>query len=199
LLENGGVKCWGANFFGQLGDGSTADRHTPVNVKNLSGVKAVAAGSSHTCAVTSGGGVKCWGYNGWGQLGDGTTADRYTPFPVSNLDSGVKALAAGFSHTCALTTAGGVKCWGRNNSGQLGDNATTDRHEPTLALHEDIRAITAGDEHTCALTVGGGVLCWGGNSHGQLGDHTHTDRHMATNVLGLSSGVAAASAGSSHT
>ena len=101
LTSAGGVKCWGG-FKG----------HTPVAVSGLaSGVTAIAA-ASHTCALTSAGGVKCWGRNDAGQLGDGTTTDRDTPVAVSGLASGVTAIAAGFYHTCALTSAGGVKCWG---------------------------------------------------------------------------------------
>ncbi|MBL8055523.1 MAG: hypothetical protein JNK29_02440, partial [Anaerolineales bacterium] len=131
LTADGGVKCWGANGDGQLGDGTTLNQGAPVAVAGLtSGVTAVATGWRHTCALTAAGGVKCWGWNDYGQLGDGTTTNRLTPVDVAGLTSGVTALAAGNTHTCALTAAGGAKCWGYNLFGQLGDGTTTNRLTP---------------------------------------------------------------------
>jgi len=94
------------------------------------GVVAVTAGAYHTCALTDTGGVKCWGYNFYGQLGDGTTTQRLTPVFVDRLTRGVTAIAAGFGHACATTTAGKVKCWGSNGFGQIGDGTTTQRLTP---------------------------------------------------------------------
>ena len=93
----------------------------PTDVSGLgTGVTSIAGGGFHTCALTIGGGVKCWGANNYGQLGEGTVASRSTPLGVSGLGAGVIALAAGWDHTCAITTGGGAKCWGSNYDGQLG-------------------------------------------------------------------------------
>jgi alpha-tubulin suppressor-like RCC1 family protein len=171
LTTQGGVKCWGYNGSGQLGDGTTYGRSTPVDVNGLAGVTAISAGHGHTCALTASGGVKCWGNNFEGELGNGSTTDSLTPVPVNGLAGGVTAVSAGTYHTCALLAGGGVKCWGWNRDGQLGDGTTTDRLTPTnvSGLAGRVRAIEVGSMHTCALIVGGAVKCWGFNDHGQLG------------------------------
>ncbi len=202
VTSSGGVKCWGANDAGQLGNGSTTDSPTPVDVTGLtSGVSALAAGDSQTCALTSAGGVKCWGLNNLAQLGDGSTATRTTAVDVSGLTSGVSAIAAGDFHTCALTNVGGVKCWGSNFYGQLGDGSTTLSLTAVdvTGLTTGVRAITAGFGHTCALTNGGGLKCWGRNNVGQLGDGSTTNRSTAVDVTGLTTGMGRVTAGFEHT
>ena len=122
VTTGGAVKCWGVNFYGQLGDGTNTNSTTPVGVVGLgSGVASVSAGFKHACAVTTGGAVKCWGSNVFGQLGDGTHTSSTTPVDVVGLGSGVAAVSAGENHSCALTTSGAVKCWGRNGNGELGN------------------------------------------------------------------------------
>jgi alpha-tubulin suppressor-like RCC1 family protein len=175
LTSGGAVKCWGYNATGQLGDGTRGtNRLTPVDVAGLaSGVVAIAAGDFHSCKLTSGGAVKCWGRNDDGRLGDGTVRTmRLTPVDVVGLASGVVAIAAGALHTCALTSGGAVKCWGRNDDGRLGDGTVrTMRLAPVdvVGLASGVAAISAGYSHTCALTSGGAAKCWGAYESGQLG------------------------------
>jgi alpha-tubulin suppressor-like RCC1 family protein len=149
-----------------------------------SGVRAVSAGSEHTCALTEAGGVKCWGNNRAGQLGDGTRTRHRIPVDVSGLTSNGSAISAGSGHTCALTTAGGAKCWGMNGYGELGDGTTTSRLTPvdTTGLTSGVAAIATVGWHTCALTTDGRVKCWGANQYGQLGDGTTTRRLTPINV-----------------
>ena len=195
LTTTGGVRCWGYNMSGQLGDGTTTNRTTPPTTDVLTGVQAIAAGNAHTCALTTTGGVRCWGENGGGQLGDGTTTNRSTP-PATDVLTGVQAIAAGEGDTCALTTTGGVRCWG---SGPLGDGTTTNRTTPPATdVLTGVQAIAMGFDHICALTNAGGVRCWGDNSGGALGDGTPTSRSTppTTDVL---AGVQAIAAGFEYT
>jgi alpha-tubulin suppressor-like RCC1 family protein len=201
LTTSGGVTCWGGNSNGQLGDGTNTQRLTPVNVTGLSsGVRAIAAGDNHTCALTNAGGVKCWGQNTTGQIGDGTQTDRWTPVNVTGLASGVIAVDAGAAHTCALTTGNGVKCWGWNGFGQIGDNSMSERDTAVdvVGLSSGVSAIAVGQYHSCAL-AGGGVKCWGWNSYGQLGDNTVAQRLTPVPVVGLASGVTGIAGGNGHT
>jgi prepilin-type N-terminal cleavage/methylation domain-containing protein len=196
-VASGAAKCWGKNTNGQLGDGTTANRTTPVQITGLtSGVTAVTAGESHACALLTTGAVKCWGKNTNGQLGDGTLTQSTTPVQVSSLTSGVTAIAAGGSHTCALLTTGAVRCWGLNTNGQLGDGTTTQRTTPVQvsSLTSGVTKIAAGDAHSCAV-VSGAAQCWGWNIVGQLGDGSTTQRTTPVQVSGLTSGVTDVAAG----
>ena len=200
LTEAGGVKCWGYNHFGQLGDGSAVDRHAPVNVSGLtSGVMAIAAGATHACALTGAGAVECWGSNLHGELGDGSMASHRRPVAVQGLGSGVVAITAGLEDTCAVTSAGAAKCWGENQYGKLGDGTATDRDVPVgvVGLGSGVAAISASDSegHTCALMRSGAVECWGNDAFGELGDGAVTTRVTAGDVSGLSGAWAVAAGG----
>lgn len=154
----------------------------------------------HNCGLSSAGGVQCWGWNTFGQLGDGTTVDQATSKAVVGLASGVIAVGAGVYHSCALTDAGAVKCWGNNASGQLGDGTVVNRLTPVTVtgLPSGVTALAIGAEHSCALNSNGAVFCWGKNTSGQLGDGTTIGRNFPGAVLNIS-GVVAIAAGVNHT
>ena len=121
LLSGSGVKCWGRNYYGQASDPSSTYVTMPVDVGGLtSGVVEVAAGGKHTCARMNGGTVKCWGLGEGGQLGDGVSYLHSAPVAVVGLTTGIQALAAGGTHTCALVN-GAAKCWGANDYLELGN------------------------------------------------------------------------------
>ncbi len=197
VTSAGGVMCLGNDRNGELGDGTHRGRllgwAPPVAVKHLPvRVTAVAAGASHTCALTVSGGVYCWGKNFSGQLGDGTTKNSNRPVAVVGLGARVKAIIAGNFHTCALTTAGGVKCWGGNQSGQLGIGNEINQSKPVnvIGLSSGVVALSAaaggsGEELTCALTTAGGVKCFG----------SPRERETAWDYPGFESGVTAMTAG----
>ena len=191
LTSAGGVKCWGRNQSGQLGDGTTTSSPVPVDVSGLgSGVSAIdasGAGSDFTCALTEAGGVKCWGHNTSGQLGDGSTTTSDVPVDVVGLQSGVSAIAVGLAHACALTSAGAVKCWGSGFFGELGNGANPQSSPVPVdvsGLGSGVIAIGAGVYHSCAVTDAGDAKCWGRNDFGQLRDGTHTPSNIPVDVGG---------------
>ncbi|MGE3901637.1 MAG: RCC1 repeat-containing protein [Nitrospiraceae bacterium] len=205
LLTGGTVACWGANFDGQLGNGTTTPSASPVTVTGLSApVTAIAAGFTYTCALLTSGTVSCWGANGSGQLGNGTTMRSSIPVAVVNSNgatlTGVTVIAAGSNHTCALLTDGTVACWGATFDGQLGNGTTTPSSNPvTVTGLTTAIAVAAGGSHSCALLTGGTVACWGANFDGQLGNGTTTPSASPVTVTGLSAPVTAIAAGFAHT
>ena len=175
VTASGGAKCWGRNIEGELGNGTTTDSSTPVDVSGLtSGIASVSAAGNQACALTLGGGMKCWGWDGYGQNGNGTLAQaQKTPVDVNGLTSGVAAITSGDEgQNCAVTTAGAAQCWGDDLLGP----ARRPRRRPeqttpvsVTGLSSGVASIAAGGWHTCALTTAGGVLCWGASANNQLG------------------------------
>lgn len=170
LTTKASIKCWGDNVWRQLGPGYWGDEVlTPRTPPGLTaGVKAIAAGDTFTCALTTAGGVKCWGEDypeipGWAAESRDNNDTISEPKYVVGLSSGVAAISAGYDHACALTTAGGVKCWGNNADGQLGNGTKKASTAPVnvVGLSSGVKQVAAGDAQTCAVLTAGGVKCWG--------------------------------------
>jgi len=200
ITNIGGVKCWGWNGYGQLGDGTITNSATPVDVYGLSsGVIKIDAGSTHTCAVLIGGNVKCWGHNQYGKLGNGSTVQANLPVDVIGLGTPATEVVAGSSHTCALTSIGGVKCWGNNARGQLGNNSISNSTIPVdaVGLTQSVAALSAYDWHSCATTNQNGIKCWGSNTYRQIGTGSTTSDAVipTTPVQAFSPVMVSASAG----
>jgi alpha-tubulin suppressor-like RCC1 family protein len=207
LKSDSTVWTWGWNVLGQLGDGTTTGRFTPVQVSGLTGVTAIAGGAYHTIALKNDGTVWVWGGNFFGQLGVSKSeicagqSGQYcssTPVQVSGL-TGVTAIAGGGSHTIALKSDSTVWAWGSNSFGQLGDGTTIDSSTPVqVSGLTGVTAIAGRDSHTIALKNDGTVWTWGDNRSGQLGDGTTTQRTTPVQVSGLT-GVIAIAGGTWHT
>jgi len=188
-LANGQARCWGGNLGGQLGDGTFEDRDIPVVVTNaagngpLTGVRAIAAGNLHTCAVLSSGQVRCWGSNEAGQLGNGGPgqAPRRRPVVVRSVAGpgplqGVAQVTTGTHYTCAVLASGQARCWGLNVDGQLADGTRANHRRPVVVRAVSgagpltgVRQVEAGDHHACARLASGQARCWGRNNFRQLG------------------------------
>ncbi len=200
--SNGTVRTWGANGFGQLGDGTTNDSHTPVTLQNYS---SVSIGGGHTVAINSGGTVSIWGYDSNGQLGNNSTSNSSSRITLGL--TGIKAVAAGSRHTLALANNGTVYAWGYNGYGQLGAGSgdVTDRSTPIVVAGFPagitITKIAAGGFFSLALDSGGNVWAWGDNAYGELGNTAATTGvpvKVQKSTGGDLSGIVDIAAGGSH-
>ena len=197
LRQDGTVWASGSNSYGQLGDGTTTLRVSPVQVSGLTGVTAVSALRYHSLALREDGTVWAWGTNAAGQLGDGTTTQRLLPIQVPTLTN-ITAIAASALHSLALRSDGTVWGWGTNGLGQLGDGTTTQRLLPVQANGlTNVTAIAVGHGHSLALRSDGTVWAWGTNSNGQLGDGSVTRRLLPVQVPNLT-GITMVAAGWRH-
>ena len=193
ILDNSQVKCWGDNTYGQLGQGDNINRGygsnqmgslNPVNLGSERTAKSITTGTGYTCVILDDDSVKCWGRGHAGQLGHGkTTSVDSPPNSPINLGSGrtAKAITAGKFHTCAVIDNSSIKCWGLNDSGQLGQGNTSilvgdgslemgdDLPAVDLGAGKTARAISTGDRHTCAILDNASIKCWGSNISGELG------------------------------
>ncbi len=178
--------AWGSNSSGQLGNNTTTNNTTPVQIVSLGGGVTFDGGGSHSLALKPDGTVWAWGSNSSGQIGDGTGTRRLVPVQVTSL-SGVIRIASGSKHSLALKSNGTVWSWGSNGSGQIGDgvNGSTRKSPVQVANLTNVIAISGGADFSLALKSDGTVWAWGLNSSGQLGDGTTTNRKTPVQVQGL--------------
>jgi alpha-tubulin suppressor-like RCC1 family protein len=178
--------CWGANGFGEVGDGTSRNIRTrPVRVAGALSFREVAAGLSYTCGVTTDDVAYCWGENEAGQLGDGTVTDRSVPTRVEGGLAFRQVNASAGEHACGVTTDGVAYCWGLNISGELGVGTNQGpegcpifgAHDRTACSKRPVRVtggltfrlVNGGTSHTCGITTSGATYCWGYNGAGELG------------------------------
>src|ERR1017187_8582780 len=230
LCGDGTLTAWGRNLDGEFGNNTFGTQSSlPVAVSTdpslsaLSGklVIAIAASYGHSMALCSDGTVAAWGLNTYGELGDNTLTGRWVPVAV-NTDPTISALAgktvtaiaAGSFHSLAVCSDGTVAAWGKNVTGQLGDNTTAVRQVPVAVSTASVisalsgktaLATAAGYEHSLAFCSDGTVAAWGANGYGQLGDNSTTERDapVAVNTTPLAAGerfaYVASSSAAQHT
>ncbi len=172
VVSDGTLRCWGSSEFGRLGPEVTEDKFKPVVIPNQTNVVAVATGWGHTCVLSRDGKVTCWGANFNGNLGCTDliytmTPTRCTPFDAG---TGVTQIEAGGEQTCARLANGRIKCWGRDDWGQAGNDSLSSQFTPNYVVGiSDAIALAAGTWQTCVLLSTGQVSCFGNNERGILG------------------------------
>jgi len=200
LTSNGRLFMWGANYDGQLGDGTTIDKFIPTEITSsfiltsADKIIQVSLGNSHSSALSTNGQIFTWGKNFYGQLGDGTTTEKFVPTKITSqfsLTSGDKIIqvSLGYSFSTALTTNGQLFMWGANYDGQLGDNTSVNKSVPTkitnqfnLGIGDKIIQVSLGDSYSSAITLNGSLFIWGDNYYYQLGDGTSINRYEPKDI-----------------
>ena len=201
IKSDGSLWSWGSNTNGNLGDGTTIGKSSPVQIGSSSW-NMVSAGNSHTAAITTSGALYVWGLNTFGQLGDGTTINQSSPVQIGS--SSWTTVTAGSSYTAAINTTGALFTWGVNGSGQLGDGTTIDKSSPVQIGSSSWNMVSLGVGHTAGIITTGALFTWGNNITAQLGDGTATSRSSPVQVAGAltltnSWKIVSVSPGSTHT
>jgi alpha-tubulin suppressor-like RCC1 family protein len=198
VKTDGTLWTWGRNNFGELGDGTTTNRSSPVTTAGAGTTWCQAsAGGYHTVAVKTDGTLWTWGYNGSGRLGDNTTTDQSSPVTTAGGGTTWCQASAGYRHIAAVKTDGTLWTWGYNGYGRLGDNTTTDQSSPVTTAGGGTTwcQASAGYRHTTAIKTDGTLWTWGRNNCGQLGDNTTTNRSSPVTTAGAGTTWCQVSAG----
>lgn len=199
ITQGGVTKCWGDNTKGQLGNSTTVNSLTPVNVSGDHSFQFISTNDKFTCAINTSNKLYCWGDNANGQIGDGTIIDKTSPVEVDNSTEYIQVSLGSSGFTCGLTDSGNVKCWGLNTDGQLGNGTNNSSNSPVMVSGSDIfTQITVGHDHACGLLESGLVKCWGNNTSGKLGDGSTNDSNTPV-FESTSSTFQYISAGYAHT
>lgn len=181
----------GVDEYYQLGTGKNTNSPVAIASTLLGTATSCGTGGDNTCVLGLTGGVQCLGRNRYGEVGDGTTTQRTSPVPVAGVSTGATSLALGSFHSCVISDSptgvtGGVECWGRNDTGQLGNgNVSSYVTAATVKNLSSAIQVAPGDAHTCALTSAGQVMCWGDSSSGQLGNGDTTSSPTPVAVTGM--------------
>ena len=201
LKNDGTVWAWGYNGHGELGDNTTTNRHTPVQVSGLTNVTAIAARGSFTLALKSDGTIWAWGLNSNGQLGDNTTTNRHVPVQVSGI-SNATAIAAGYNFSLAQDNEGDAFAWGDNSSGEIGDGTFTQRNTPVQVTDpadggflSNVQKISAGGGTGIAIETDNTVKTWGFGFDGELGNGATNSENVPQIVINLDQGCISPNSG----
>jgi alpha-tubulin suppressor-like RCC1 family protein len=184
-LMDRAVQCWDPNYAGQLGDGTTTEPTTPVEVSGITTATGIALCGSHSCALLIDGKARGCGQNGKGQLGSVSgRSQSSTPVDVYDITTAT-SIDLGCEHSCAVLSNGKVKCWGWNNNGLLDIGNTNDRTSPVeVSGISNATSIALGGSHSCALLTDGKMMCWDRNDYGKLGDGTTNTSTTPVSALG---------------
>ncbi|HEX8514627.1 MAG TPA: T9SS type A sorting domain-containing protein [Bacteroidia bacterium] len=175
-IRQGTLWSWGFNYWGQLGDGTTTERHSPVQIGTDNKWVNISMGQAFSFGLKSDGTLWAWGRNEYGHLGDGTVINRHSPVQVGS-DNKWISISSGTSHCLGIKSDGTLWSWGLNLSGQVGDGSTTERHNPVqIGTANNWTSVFGGGDRSFALKSDGTLWAWGENYWGQLGDGTNADK-----------------------